>query len=146
MYAHAMLPASALALERLLVRRREMTSALVYADAFERWGPRQGPEFERMSAEIATAMREHADLTSELVRAVQEGERTAVSAWAAAHIDLLERVAAATADEDVQRTAQQQIEGWRKVARGELEYVEESGQVEVDAARYTEYFGAPPSS
>ncbi len=137
-----MLAESVLALERLRIRRRKMTSALVYADAFEHWGPREGPEYERMSAEIATAMREHADVTSELLRAARASERAVVSAWAEAHVDLLQHVATTTADEDVKRTAQQQIEAWCKVARGELEYVDESGHVEVDAARYEGHFGA----
>ncbi len=146
MYAGAMLPASALALERLLVRRRELTSALVYADAFEHWGPREGPEFERMTQEIAAATREHADLTSELERTVRESEGAVVRAWAEAHIDLLQRAASATADEDVQRAAQRQIEGWTKVARGELDYVDESSaRVEVDTVRYAEHFGVPPT-
>lgn len=139
-----MLPASALALERLLVRRRAMTNALVYADAFERWGPREGPEFERMSAEISTAMREHAEVTRELERSAQESARAVVAAWAEAHVVLLEHVASTTADEDVQRTARRLIEEWRKVARGELDYVDESGGiVEVDAAQYAGYFGLP---
>lgn len=146
MYAGAMLPASALALERLLVRRRELTSALVYADAFEHWGPREGPEFERMTQEIATATREHADLANELERTVRQSDGAVVRAWAEAHIDLLQRAASATADEDVQRAAQRHIEAWTKVARGELAYVDESSApVQIDAARYAGYFGDSPS-
>lgn len=141
-----MLPESALALERLLVRRRGMTSALVYADAFERWGPREGPEFERMSAEIATAMREHTEVTSELERTAQESDRAVVAAWAEAHVALLEHVASTTGDEDAERTARRQIEEWRKVARGELAYVDEcGGLVEIDAAQYAGYFGVSPA-
>ncbi len=121
-----------------------MTSALVYADAFERWGPREGPELERMSAEVAAVMREHAEVTSELVRAARESDRAVVAAWAEAHIGLLEHVASTTADQDLQRTARRQTEEWRKVARGELECVDESGGlVEVDAAQYAGYFGSP---
>jgi hypothetical protein len=141
-----MLPAAALALERLLVRRRVLATALVYADAFERWGPREGPEFERMIAETAAAQREHAEVTTELgnlARDTWDRDRECVIAWANAHVELLDHVVSAS-DDDARRAAALHIDEWRKVARGELGYVDESSDhIELDAARHAELFDAP---
>jgi hypothetical protein len=146
-----MLAGAALALERLLVRRRAAAGLLVYADAFERWGPKEGPEVDQMIADAAAAQREHEQITGELTARAQEtwaSDRESMVAWANAHVDLLERFIAVHAGDEAQSTArflaQREMDEWRKVARGELAYVDETAaHVDVDAAQYAAYFGAP---
>ncbi len=140
----------AVALERLLAKRRSLSGGLLYGDAFDRWGPKEGPEYDRVMAETAEMQSAHARVTAEveaLSGATWRKNPSAIVEWAQAHVDLLERFIAANAGDEAQSTgvfvAKQEIEAWGKVARGELAYVDENGfYVHVDAGRQAEHFGA----
>lgn len=144
-----MVPAAAIALERLLVRRRELAVILLNADMFDRWGPKEGPECDAMMAAGAAAQKEHAEVTVQLrAQAIATGadEPDAVRAWAVAHVDLLERFIKACADDPDLRTsggvAADELRGWREVATGASPFVDENCYyVRVDPAEHARWFG-----
>lgn len=142
-------PAAAVALERLLLQRRSLSGSLLNADAFDRWGPREGPERDEMAATAASAQQEHREVTRTLAGLVESTRRTdpaAVAAWALAHIDLLERFIKACGPDDVAKTAvfvaNEEIVAWRKVIDGTVAFVDENVfYVSVDRSRYAAWFG-----
>ena len=144
-----MLDEDARALERLLSRRRTLGGFLLNADMFDRWGPKEGPEFESMAVESAAANREHASVTAALAARAAETRARApesVRAWANAHVDLLERFIATYTSEPTYATnvfvARQEAGQWREVAAGRRAFVEENVfYVHVDAAQHAAYFG-----
>lgn len=146
-----MLAEPAVALERLLRRRRTLGGRLLNADMFDRWGPKEGPEFEAMQTESAAATREHAEVSAALVARSAETfarDPEAVRSWAAAHIDLLESFIATYAAEPNFSThvfvAREESALWREVAAGTRPFVDENVYyVRVDAAQAAAYFGAP---
>jgi hypothetical protein len=142
-------PAAAVALERLSLQRRSLSSTLLNADAFDRWGPREGPERDAMAAAAASAEQEHQKVTRTLAGLVESTRTTdpsAVVAWASAHIDLLERFIKACGPDDVAKTAvfvaNEEITDWRKVIDGTVAFVDENVfYVSVDRTRYAAWFG-----
>lgn len=150
MIAGTMVPKAAIELERLLRRRKELCNILVNVDGFDRWGPKDGAEAARIYAEGAAAQKEH-DEVSRLLAArsaeLWQREPDTIRAWAAAHVDLLERFVAAHAGDPSADTARfvakQELGKWAEVARGALAYVDENcAYVSVDRARHAELFGA----
>lgn len=78
-----------------------------------------------------------------------QAEPDTVRAWAAAHVDLLERYGAAHAGDPSSDTAcyvaKEELGRWAAVGRGELAYVDENcAYVSVDRARHAEWFGPLP--
>jgi hypothetical protein len=143
-------PPAAVALERLLLQRRSLSSTLLNADGFDRWGPREGPERDAMAAVAASAQQEHQEVTSALAGLVESTRTTdpaAVAAWALAHIDLLERFIKACGPDDVAKTAvfvaNQEMVEWRKVIDGTVAFVDQNVfYVSVDRTRHGAWFGA----
>jgi hypothetical protein len=140
--------AAAVALERLLVRRFELAQVLLNVDMFDRWGPQDGPERDRMMEEGGRARVEHDAVTAQLAALSAETWRrdpAAVRAWAEAHIELLERFIATHPDESdstARFVAGEEIAGWREVAAGARPYVDENCYyVQIDRVRHAELFG-----
>lgn len=144
-----MLDEDACALERLLRRRHTLGGMLLNADMFDRWGPKEGPEFDAMAVESAAAGREHETVTAQLAARVAETRARApesVRAWANAHVELLERFVATYTSEPTYATnvfvARQEADQWREVAEGKRAFVEENVfYVHVDADQHAEFFG-----
>lgn len=140
----------ALELERLLRQRRALASALLNADAFDRWGPKDGPEYDEMMAAAAVDQAEHKRVTAELetrTQAARAEAPAAVQAWADAHIDLLTRFIAANADEPNHATAcyvaNKEREAWHEVKRGSRGYVDENCYyIHLPAEALAEWFGS----
>lgn len=142
------LPDAVIALERLLVRRYELSRILLDTDAFDRWGQKDSPEAERIYAEGDRARVEYDDLTSRLTALSQETwarDPALVRAWAEAHVDLLERFIAAhpdASDSTSRFVANEELVAWREVAAGTRPFVDENCYyVHVDRARHAEHFG-----
>ena len=139
------LTANAIALERLLVRRRELSGELLNADMYDRWGPKDGA----MHADAETWRVEHTRVTGELAAMTADlaaRDRKSIVAWARAHVALLEQFVAAKEADEAQSTAcfvaNQEIDEWRKVERGELNFVNENCYyVHISPAHHAEYFG-----
>ena len=143
-----MLPPEALALERLLIRRKELAGALLNVDMFDRWGPKDGPEYDRMMADGAAAQRDHSAVTAELTAlatATRERAPDAMRAWAEAHIDLLKRFIdthADASDDTARFVAREESTAWHKVASGDLPFVDENCfYIHIDPADHAEWFG-----
>ncbi len=140
----------ALELERLLRQRRSLAGALLNADAFDRWGPKDGPEYDAVMASAAVDQAEHARITAELesrAKAARSEDPAAVEAWADAHIDLLTRFAAANAADPNQSTAcfvaNEEREAWHAVKRGTRAYVDENCYyIHLPADALAEWFGS----
>lgn len=144
-----MVPEAGIALEKLLLRRKELCSILVNVDAYDRWGPQEGPERDQIFADGAAAQKEHDEVSQQLAARSAElwqREPDTIRAWAEAHVDLLERYRAAHAGDPSDDTAcfvaKEELGKWREVGRGELGYVDENcAYVSVDRARHGEWFG-----
>ncbi len=143
-----MLTESAIALERLLRKRHALGNTLLNVDMFERWGPKEGPEFDVMVADGIAARRDHAVVTAELTALAAESPET-LRAWADAHVQLLEQFVATHSSDASQDTAvfvaREEIAGWRDVAAGSRAYVDENVfYVRVDADLHRALFGEIP--
>lgn len=145
------LPDAAVAMERLLLRRRELSSQLLGLDAFERWGPKSGPEYEETMRTLDAADAAHRKVTAELEALsarTRAAEPAALQAWAEAKIALLEAFIAATPGEAAstcRHVAKEEIAGWRQVAAGERAFVDENTfYVQVDRDQHAALFGQQP--
>jgi hypothetical protein len=144
-----MVPPEAIALERLLARRRELSNILLNVEMFDRWGPKDGPEAERIFAEGAAAQAEMSEVTAKLEALSRETwarDPELVRAWAEAHRALLESFVATYADDPARSTgcfvAREELETWREVAEGKRPYVDENCYyVSVDPERHEALFG-----
>ncbi len=143
-----MLPPEAIALERLLIRRKDLAGILLNVDMYDRWGPKDGPEHAQMMADGAAAQRDHAAVTAELTAlatATRAHSPDAMHAWAEAHIALLQRFIAAHPDpsHDTARfVAQEESTAWHKVADGSLPFVDENCfYIHIDPTDHAEWFG-----
>jgi hypothetical protein len=143
-----MLPAEALALERLLVRRKELASVLLNVDMFDRWGPKDGAAHARMMADGAAAQRDHAEVTAALTAlatATRARSPEVTRAWAEAHIALLQRFIAShpgASDDTARFVAQEESNAWLQVAQGDLPFVDENCfYIHIDPADHAEWFG-----
>lgn len=144
-----MLPPEALALERLLIRRKDLAGALLNVDMFDRWGPKDGPEYDRMMADGAAAQRDHSAVTAELTalaNATRERAPDVMRAWAAAHIDLLKRFIDThpdASDDTARFVAKEESAAWQKVAAGDLPFVDENCfYIHIAPAHHAEWFGS----
>ncbi len=143
-----MMPPEALALERLLIRRKELAGNLLNVDMYDRWGPKDGPEHAQMMADGATAQREHAAVTAELTAlatATRARAPDAMRAWADAHLALLQRFIDThpdASDDTARFVARQESTAWHKVASGDLPFVDENCYyIHIDPAHHAELFG-----
>lgn len=145
------------ALETLLTRKRNAGSMLLDQDMWERWGAQHASDDERAArnASAAAADEEHRACVEALERAVA-GLRTTnpavVAAWADAHDELLRgfiarnEVEAKANSSSMAATgvfvAGQEREGWSKVKRAELAFVDQNFfYISIDAADYARIFG-----
>ena len=146
----SLVPEAARALERLLRRRRALSSVLLNIDMFDRWGPKEGEERDRNLAEGEAAQREHNEVTAALTKLATELQKTdaaAVAAWATAHLDLLDRFIAERLEDPSQDTARyvakEEHAGWQEVREGKRPFVDENCfYVSVDRDRHRAWFGA----
>lgn len=136
-------PEGAIALERLLRRRRELGNNLLNIDMQERWGSdAQKAEARRDGLKLGAEAREVDAELEALAAATWRAEPDATRAWAAAHVTLLDRFLAET-DDDVGRNVATEERGqWQEVARGERSCVRGNVfYVRFDPALYEELFG-----
>ncbi len=142
------IPPTSIALERLLMRKRALSGGLLYNEMFDRWGPRVGPEFERVRREEDAIRAEYDQTVAELTtraRRAQAEEPEAIHAWVDAHVKLLERFIEDHPGEDASTgrfVAAREIEQWREVAAGTRAYVDENTvYVSIDSTLHRELFG-----
>ena len=117
-------------------------------DAFDRWGPKSGPEYERLMVDDERAQSAHkateAELTALVTRLRQE-DPDAVLRWADAHDTLLRSFIATCAGAAVRTTAstaafvaEGELKAWAAVRSGVQPFVRENTyyvQVDPDLRR-----------
>ena len=141
------------ALETLLARKRRLGSELLSFDGYDRWGAQHDTPENRakMEADAARSGTEHAAVVAELgalVARLRSEDPAAIERWADLHCELLRAFvatcagAAASSHEAIgAMVANEEIEGWAAVKRGEKPFVEENlYYVTVDRARYAAAF------
>jgi hypothetical protein len=145
---HPTVSANVRALEALLGRLRVLLSELSSLDAFDRWGPKSGPEYERFMVDDERAQAAHkateAELTALVTRLRQE-DPDAVLRWADAHDTLLRSFIATCAGAAVNTTAstaafvaEEELQAWAAVRSGVQPFVRENTyyvQVDPDLRR-----------
>ena len=138
------------ALESLLARKRVAGAVLLDHDMWDRYGSQHAASEEaaERTARAATAEREHAATVHKLEALVEKLRATnpaAISAWAAAHEQLLVAFLAATTDDTARLVATGEQAAWAEVARGERAFVDENYfYIKFDRALYRELFGFDP--
>jgi hypothetical protein len=140
------------ALEALLGRLRVLGSELFSLDAFDRWGPKSGPEYERFVVNDQRAQSAHqateAELTALVTRLRQE-DPDAVLWWAHAHDTLLQSFIATCAGAAENTTAstaafvaKEELQAWAAVKSGVQPFVRENTYyVQVDPDLHRTLFG-----
>jgi hypothetical protein len=140
------------ALEALLGRLRVLGSELLSLDAFERWGPKSGPEYERYMVEDERAQSAHkateAELTALVARLRQE-DPDAVLRWVDAHDALLRSFLATCAGAAENTTAstaafvaKEELQAWAAVKSGVQPFVRENTYyIQVDPELRRTLFG-----
>ncbi len=115
------------ALETLLARKRSLTSLGVSLDGYHRWGNGSDPAFE---AEASRQLAGRDAVISELKVLTKRHRRQApevLEAWARAHIELLEDYLTRVDDDSTEAfVAGKEMDSWREVAAGTLDFVEEN--------------------
>lgn len=141
--AHPTVSANVRALEALLGRLRVLGAELFSLDAFDRWGPKSGPEYERFMVDDERARAAHeateAELTA-LVTRLRQQDPDAVLRWADAHAILLRSFIASCAGAAVNTTAstaaavaEEELQAWAAVGAGVQPFVHENTHyVQVD--------------
>jgi hypothetical protein len=144
--------ANVYALEALLGRLRVLGSELFSLDAFDRWGPKSGPEYERFMVDDERAQAAHkaieAELTALVTRLRQE-DPDAVLQWADAHDSLLRSFIATCAGAAENTTAStaafvanEELQAWAAVKSGAQPFVRENTYyVRVDPEPHRTLFG-----
>ncbi len=149
---HPTVSANVQALEALLGRLRVLGSELFSLDAFDRWGPKSGPEYERFMVDDERAQAAHkateAELTALVTRLRQE-DPDAVLRWADAHVTLLRSfittcagAVANTRASAAALVAEEELQAWAAVRSGAQPFVRENTYyVEVDPDLHRTLFG-----
>ncbi len=140
------------ALEALLGRLRVLGAELLSLDAFDRWGPKAGPDYERFIVDDERAQSLHkateAELTA-LVTRLRHEDPDAVLRWADAHDALLRSFIAtcAGAAENTRAStaafvAKDELQAWAAVKSGAQPFVRENTYyVQVDPELRRTLFG-----
>jgi hypothetical protein len=149
---HRAVSANVRALETLLGRLRELGSELFNLDAFDRWGPKSGPEYEQFMVNDARAQSAHKATEAELgalVTRLRHEDPDAVVHWADAHDTLLRSFIAtcAGAAENTRTStaafvAEEELQAWAAVKSGAQHFVRENTYyVQVDPELHRALFG-----
>lgn len=139
----------AIALERLLARRRAALSTLLDMDFADRYADpvtraELAKESEGAREEETAAVAELAALVADL----RERAPDVITRWAEAHVTLLEHYLEHVEDPEGTRrfVAGQERDGWREVVAGARAYVDENVYyVHPDRALYRSLFGFDPA-
>jgi hypothetical protein len=142
------MPPTAVALERLLQRKQVLANALLNVEMFDRWGPKEGPEFERMmreGGEFRVEFERTVAALRELATRAQVEEPDTMKVWAEAHITLLTRFIEANPEESASTgrfVAKEEIAAWREVAAGSRPFVDENCYyIRIEPALHASIFG-----
>jgi hypothetical protein len=140
------------ALEALLGRLRVLGSELFDLDAFDRWGPKSGPQYEQFIVDDVRAQSAHKATEAELgalVTRLRHDDPDAVVQWADAHDTLLRSfIATCTGAAENTRAstaafvAKEELRAWAAVKSGAQPFVEENTYyVPVDPELHRALFG-----
>ena len=145
------------ALETLLAQKRRLGVELLSFDGYDRWGAQHDTPEHRaeMEADAARIGNEHAAVVDELgalVARLRTEDPGAIARWADLHGELLRAFVttcagaeAASHESTGVMVANEEIEGWAAVKRGDKPFVEENVYyVRVDPAQYVAAFGTEP--
>lgn len=133
-------------LERMMKLRRESGSALITADAYERWGPKDQPEQAATifgaADEAANVMRETESALEARIGALRASQPEVIAAWVAAHQALLDEFLERTDDRVAASVAKEEKRKWRAVLAGKASLVHQNTfYVHYDPVLYEELFG-----
>jgi hypothetical protein len=135
------------ALEAEAKQIRAAGSMLLYADAFDRWGPKDGDEreaIERGAAEADASRRAAIERLERLIVELRAHDPRPLEAWADAHVELLDdyltRVAADSTEAFV---AREERGKWLELRAGGSRVQQNTYYVRYDAALYQQIFGFP---
>jgi hypothetical protein len=132
-------------LQTLAKRLHDVGGLLLSMDAADRWGPKAGPDRERLDRDIAEAQREHHAVKAQLiaeVAAVRSEDPASLRVWIDAHVRLLDEFSTRQEEGSTERSVAQR-------ERAQWLALEESGDfvhqntfyVRYDDALYAELFG-----
>ncbi len=138
-------PPATVALERLLRERMRFGNNLLNLDFQERWGSvAQKARAAREARELDVEAKRVAAELAKLSRETRAREPEAIEAWAAAHIELLDRFMADTDDDTARSVARRERAEWKEVAAGKLSYVKRNVfYVGYDEELARQLFGLP---
>jgi hypothetical protein len=140
------------ALEALLGRLRVLGSELFTLDAFDRWGPKSGPQYEQFMVDDARAQSAYKATEAELgalVTRLRYDDPAAVVQWADAHDTLLRSFIATCAGaagntkvNTAAFVAEEELRAWAAVKSGAQPFVRENTYyVQVDPELHRALFG-----
>lgn len=143
-------PAETAELEAEAKRIRAAGSVLLYADAFDRWGPKDDSEqAQALAREVAQAEADRRDASERITKRVAElraDDPRPIEAWADAHVELLDEFLGRVAPDSTEaHVAQQERAQWLELRAGERSRVEQNTYyVRYDPALYQQLFGFSP--
>lgn len=129
---------------------RAAGSVLLYADAFDRWGPKDDAEqreaIEREAAEAEASRRAAIEVLERRITELRADDPRPLEAWADAHVELLDDYLARVAGDSTEAfVARQERDKWLELRGGGGSRVEQNTYyVRYDAALYQQLFGFPP--
>ena len=143
-------PPESAALEAEAKQIRAAGSVLLYADAFDRWGPKddsaQREAIEREAAEAEASRRAAIERLERRIAELRDRDPRVLEAWADAHIELLDDyLTRVTADSTEAFVAREERGKWLELRGGAGPRVEQNTYyVRYDAALYQQLFGFAP--
>lgn len=143
-------PSESATLEADAKQIRAAGSVLLYADAFDRWGPKdddaQRQALEREVAEAEALRRAAIDRLERRVAELRARDPRAVEAWADAHVELLDDYLGRVASDSTEAFVAREERGkWLELRGGVGARVEQNTYyVRYDADLYQQLFGFPP--
>lgn len=133
-------------LERLLARKKQLSSLAVSLDGYDRWGHGSDEAFaENARAELQEAPGVVAALEAKITE-LERADPGVLVAWADAHIELLHDYLTRVPEDSTEAfVAREELEKWAQVRDGKLRYVDENSVfVKPNAEVYERLFGLPP--